>query len=126
MPFVRPRSYVRAIAAIVAIAIAGCGGDDPPVREPDRRVAIVLDDFSLTPQRVRMPAGEATFELSNEGRIGHNFHIVGRTGEPVAVTTLLPGDRESATARLRRGDYRMLCTVSNHEELGMYGTLVVR
>jgi plastocyanin len=134
MPLARPRSDVGAcrrrwatiVAAAAIVAVAGCGSDDPPARAPDRRVAMVLDDFSLTPQRVRMPAGKATFELSNEGRIGHNFHVIGRNGEPVAVTTLLPGDRETATARLRRGDYRMLCTVSNHEELGMYGTLVVR
>jgi plastocyanin len=114
------------LATAALVAVPGCGGGDPPAREPDRRVAMVLDDFSLTPQRVRMPAGEARFDLVNEGRIGHNFHVVGGSGEPVAVTTLLPGDRETATARLKHGDYRMLCTVSNHEELGMYGTLVVR
>jgi plastocyanin len=111
---------------LIIALLAGCGGDEPTVRERDGRAAIVLDDFSITPQRLRVPPGETTFELVNRGRIGHNFHVVGRGGEPVEVTTLLPGERETATARLRRGEYRMVCTVSNHEELGMYGTLVVR
>jgi uncharacterized cupredoxin-like copper-binding protein len=28
--------------------------------------------------------------------------------------------------RLRRGTYKMLCAIGNHEELGMWGTLEVR
>jgi plastocyanin len=119
---------MRAVGLLVMVmaVVAGCGGGGPTVRAPDGRVTMVLDDFSVRPQRVRVPAGEVTFQLVNRGRIGHNFHLIGSRGEPVAVTTLLPGDRETATAELERGDYRMLCTVSNHEELGMYGTLVVR
>jgi|SRR5687768_13278896 plastocyanin len=119
---------MRAVRLLVVtmLAVAGCGDSEPTTRARDGRVAIALDDFSVSPQRVRARAGETTFELVNQGRIGHNFHLIGRDGEPVAVTTLLPGDRETATARLERGDYRMVCTVSNHEELGMYGTLVVR
>jgi plastocyanin len=113
------------LVVMVMVVVAGCGGDEPSVRARDGRVAIALDDFSVSPQRVRTRPGETTFEIVNEGRIGHNFHVIGSKGEPVAVTTLLPGDRETATADLRRGTYRMLCTVSNHEELGMYGTLVV-
>jgi plastocyanin len=126
MPSVRRRSCATAAAVAALLLAAGCGGGEPTARARDGRVAITLDDFSISPQRVRMRAGEATFEIVNEGRIGHNFHVVGSKGEPVAVTTLLPGDRETATARLGRGSYRMVCTVSNHEELGMYGTLVVR
>jgi plastocyanin len=36
-----------------------------------------------------------------------------------------PG-RMTKVARVRKGDYRFFCALSNHEELGMYGTLVVR
>jgi plastocyanin len=114
------------LLAVMVLVVTGCGGGEPTARAPDGRVAITLDDFSISPQRVRARAGETTFSIVNEGRIGHNFHVIGSKGEPVAVTTLLPGDRETATADLRRGTYRMVCTVSNHEELGMYGTLVVR
>ena len=27
---------------------------------------------------------------------------------------------------LKRGTYRMVCTIANHDDLGMYGSLVVR
>ena len=115
-----------ALLAALCLALAACGGDEPVARVGDGDVAMTLDDFSLDPQRLRVPAGPTTFTITNAGRIGHNFHVIGRRGEAIAVTTLLPGDTETATANLRRGTYRMLCTVSNHEELGMYGTLVVR
>jgi plastocyanin len=30
------------------------------------------------------------------------------------------------SVKLTRGDYHYFCSVGNHEELGLYGTLVVR
>jgi plastocyanin len=120
------RRWVAATAGLVLLALAGCGGSESTTRVRDGRVRIGLDDFSIAPQRVRVPAGETSFQIVNRGRIGHNFHVVGRNGEPVEVTTLFPGERKNAAATVRRGNYRMVCTVSNHEELGMYGTLVVR
>jgi plastocyanin len=115
-----------AVLLLVCVAIAGCGGDEPTARTRDARVEIVLDDFSIRPQTIRARTGEITFVIENRGRIGHNFHLRRGAGEPLEVTTIFPGDRKTATATLARGDYRMVCTVSNHEELGMYGTLVLR
>ena len=115
-----------AVLLCIAIALAGCGGGEEVVRARDRNVRIVLDDFSIRPQTVRARAGRVTFDIVNRGRAGHNFRLRRGPGEPLKVTTLLPGDSESVTADLRAGDYRMVCTVANHEELGMYGTLVLR
>jgi hypothetical protein len=42
------------------------------------------------------------------------------------VKTLLPGTSGEATADLGKGKYDLVCILGNHEELGMYGTLVVR
>jgi plastocyanin len=42
------------------------------------------------------------------------------------VSSLLPGDSTSTRFRVRAGEYRFFCALSNHEELGMYGTLVVK
>jgi plastocyanin len=118
---------VRLIAAaLAAAALAGCGGPEPPAEARDGRVAIVLDDFFLDPQNVRAPAGRLTFEVVNRGRLGHNLRVRTEDGEPVAVPTLLPGRSDSESVTLSPGSYKMLCTVANHEELGMTGRLVVR
>jgi uncharacterized cupredoxin-like copper-binding protein len=118
---------VRALAAaLVVLALSGCGGPGQAVEAREGRVEIVLDDFLIRPQLVHASAGELTFTAANRGRVPHNFRVRARRGDPVAIATLLPGESASETVRLRRGEYRLECTVANHEQLGMYGRLVVR
>jgi plastocyanin len=120
-------ALVRVTALVVAAAwIAGCGGAEPVERVRDGRVAIALDDFFLAPQNVRARAGEIAFEVTNRGRLAHNFRLRRGRGEPLQIKTMLPGDARAASVRLRRGDYRMVCTIANHAELGMTGILLVR
>lgn len=120
------RPLLALLALSGTLALPACGGEEPVARAGDGPVAIVLDDFSITPQRVRADAGRITFRVANRGRLGHNFHLRRGAGEPLEIPTIFPGDARSATARLPRGDYRMVCTVANHEELGMTGVLVLR
>jgi plastocyanin len=123
----RPMPLVRTTAALLAaVALAGCGGSGPTVQARGQRVEIELDDFLIRPQNVRADAGELTFEITNRGRLGHNFRLRDEGREVVEVTTLLPGASATATATLRPGSYKMVCTVANHEQLGMTGRLVVR
>jgi plastocyanin len=119
---------VRPFAVLLAAAlIGGCGGSEPVSQAPDRRVEIALDDFLLRPQNVRADAGRVTFAVTNQGRLGHNLRLRGGSeGEHVVTTTLLPGKEATKSVRLAPGDYTMLCTVANHEQLGMTGRLVLR
>jgi plastocyanin len=114
------------VVTAATLALAGCGGDEPAAEARGGTVAIALDDFFVEPQDVRARAGELRFEVTNRGRLPHNFRVRDDAGERVQVRTLLPGAAKTATADLAPGDYKMLCTVANHEQLGMTGTLVVR
>jgi plastocyanin len=123
----RPMPLVRTTAALLAaVLLGGCGGAGPTVQARDQRVEIELDDFLIRPQNVRARAGELTFTVTNRGRLGHNFRLRDEGREVVEVTTLLPGESATASATLRPGSYKMVCTVANHEQLGMTGRLVVR
>lgn len=118
---------MRTLAALlICAAAAGCGGAEPPEHADDGRVRVTLDDFFLEPQRIRVRPGPTTFHVTNGGRLGHNFRLQRGGGEPLKITTLLPGESGSAEIDLRRGRYGMVCTVANHKELGMRGTLIVR
>jgi plastocyanin len=119
---------VRTTAALLAATVlAGCGGAGPSVEVRDQRAEIELDDFLIRPQNVRAQGGELTFAVANRGRLGHNLRLRGGAeGEQVVTTTLLAGDRATKTVTLAPGAYTMLCTVANHEQLGMTGRLVVR
>jgi plastocyanin len=119
---------VRTTAALLAAAVlTGCGGAGPTVQVRDQRAEIELDDFLIRPQNLRAQAGELTFAVTNTGRLGHNLRLRGGSeGEQVVTTTLLPGDGAAKAITLAPGSYTMLCTVANHEQLGMTGRLVVR
>jgi plastocyanin len=123
-----PMPLVRTLAGLLAAAlVGGCGGSEPVSQARDGQVEIALDDFLIRPQNVRAEAGRLTFQVTNGGRLGHNLRLRdGSEGEHVVTTTLLPGKDAAKSVRLAPGDYTMLCTVANHEQLGMTGRLVVR
>jgi plastocyanin len=121
-----PRPLALALAALVAFAATGCADDAPPGRAKDGTVAITLDDFLIRPQTVRAGAGRLTFRIVNRGKVGHTFHVFLGERDVLAVKTILPGGRATASATFKPGSYKMVCVLGNHEDLGMYGTLVVR
>jgi plastocyanin len=114
------------IAAAAALPAAGCGDDAPPARPQAGRLDVVLDDFLIRPQRVRARPGRIAFRAVNRGRLGHTLRVKRGDREPVAIKTLLPGERGEGSAAFARGDYKLVCILGNHEELGMYGILTVR
>jgi plastocyanin len=106
--------------------IAACGGSEKAVRAPSGKFTVTLDDYFIRPQNLRVPSGEVTITVTNEGRLGHTLRIRTRSGRNVrAFTTLEPGESKTRTAQLSRGTYTMYCVLANHEELGMYATLRV-
>jgi plastocyanin len=66
--------------------------------------------------------------VANRGRLGHTLRIRTRkTAKNVlSFTTIEPGESKTRRFRIGKGTYRVYCVLANHEELGMYGTLVVR
>ena len=128
-----PGSMVRrrALAATLAAALlaptaSGCVDDSPPAQARNGRVDVTLDDFFITPQRIRAKPGRIAFRVANRGAIGHTLRVQLGSRDVAAVRTLLPGQSATASGDFERGEYKLVCILGNHEELGMYGTLVVR
>ena len=122
----RPRILAAALAVAAALPAAGCADDSAPARVRDGRVTVTLDDFSIAPQRIRAKPGRISFRAVNRGAIGHTLRVMRSGREVAAVKTLLPGASGTGSGTFERGDYKLLCILGNHEELGMYGTLTVR
>jgi plastocyanin len=117
----------RATAALVALAVViGCGGDEPTAVVRDDTVEIAMDEFFIRPQNIEVHAGRVTIAVTDRGRLRHSFRLWGTDSAPVEIDTLFPGETVARSAELAPGEYRMVCTVSNHAELGMTGRLVVR
>ena len=119
--------HARATVALVALAVViGCGGDEPTAVVRDANVEITLDEYFIRPQNIDLRAGRATFTVADRGRLRHSFRLWGANSAPVEIETIFPGQTRTQSADLAPGEYRMVCTVSNHAELGMTGRLVVR
>jgi plastocyanin len=109
---------------LAALTATACGGT--PTAKAPPRFTITLDDYLIRPQRIQVPKGEQlTVTVVNHGRLGHTFRIRSKNHNVLAFTTIEPGETKSRSFRLGKGTYTMYCVLANHEELGMYGTLVV-
>jgi plastocyanin len=121
-------------ALALAVALPGCGGGDP-VPVDGRTLRLRLDEYRITPQDVRVDAGRLRIVATNVGRLTHNVKIVKEdpsdSEAPVeevgGTRSTQPGESAAVTFRdLEPGEYRLACTIANHDDLGQYGSLVVR
>jgi len=122
-----------AVLAVLALALGGCGDDD--VFRTDRPILrLTLDEYRVVPQSiVVVKPGLMKFDVRNSGRLTHNLAIQipeGPDGNPVEISrtaTMQPGERaEPIKVTLAPGEYRLVCTIANHDDLGQFGTLEVQ
>ena len=114
----------------------GCGGgdDDEPGRTATApaggAIEVVGDEYSFDPETliVEGASSQAQLEISlrNEGALAHNLKLMRDGSEVGGTPTFQGGETRSGTVTLEPGSYQMVCTVGNHAELGMTGTLEVR
>ena len=122
-----------AVLAVLALALGGCGDDD--VFRTDRPILrLTLDEYRVVPQSIDVvKPGRMKFDVRNSGRLTHNLAIQipeGPDGKPVEISrtaTMQPGERaEPIKVTLAPGEYRLVCTIANHDDLGQFGTLEVQ
>lgn len=122
-----------AVPCAVLLLAVGCGDDDDEERvrsvtvNPNSTLRVTGEEYSFDPSRVAVRgAGPLTIRLRNAGTLAHNLRLL-RDGEDVGGTPSFPGgETMSARVNLEHGRYEMVCTVGDHEELGMVGELTVR
>lgn len=118
-----PASSGAAASAGGSTEVATPGdGSQAPVFEG--RVEIELTDFKITPNEFTAKAGEIVFAFDNNGRYTHDFRI---EGQGIDVKAPKIGARRSRewSVTLTPGTYRISCPISNHDQRGMEGTLIV-
>jgi plastocyanin len=116
--------------AALALLVAGCGGNDKPggtVTAPaNGNVRVTGKEYSFDPSTIVVRgAGSVRLTLDNKGSLAHNIKVE-KDGRVIGGTQAFPaGESRSATVPLTSGTYEFLCTVGDHAELGMKGTLKV-
>ena len=125
---------LAALALALGGGLAACGEDDP-VRIEERTLRVELDEFRIIPEDVSVASGRLRIVATNIGRLTHNLKVVkedeqDREAPPTEIGgtgTAQPGETATFTFDdLPPGEYRIVCTITNHDDLGQYGELIVR
>lgn len=119
----------------LALVTASCGGDD------EGGVGATLADFSITLDSNSAPAGEVTFDVTNEAEQTHEFVVfqtdlaedqlptdengdVDEAGEGVTlvdeIEDIESGSSQSLTVNLDAGSYVLICNLPGHYAQGMH------
>jgi uncharacterized cupredoxin-like copper-binding protein len=128
------RRLIATAALALAIALAGCGGDDdgsqessPPSSTAAERVDVTETDFKLDPANPTIDKpGDVAFRVSNDGAVEHSLEVEGPNGESELEQSLKPGDSGTLEVKLDKpGKYEWYCPIGNHRQLGMEGEVTV-
>jgi plastocyanin len=130
------RTLLTALAlAPLALGLTACGGDDdssgggpPKTFQKGQTVAVKGSEYKFDPGTVTVEGGGGgvAISLENTGSLAHNLRLL-KGGDDVGGTpTFTGGETKSANVDLQPGEYEMICTVGDHADLGMKGTLTVK
>jgi plastocyanin len=119
------------VLALCSLPVLGCGKDDTPGRTvtvpANAKLRVVADEYRFDPSTIVLEGGGTlTLTLQNKGSLAHNLKVLRDDREVDGTPTLPAGRRASTRLDLEPGNYRIICSVGDHEQLGMTGTLRVR
>jgi plastocyanin len=138
---VRLRNILPMLLVIVAVGVAaGCGGDD----DDDETAAttattteaggggggqtVEMTEFEFEPNDLTASQGD-TITAENTGSTVHNLTIEEGSDPEQASTEVAAtpdvdaGQSGELTVDADPGEYSIVCTIANHRELGMIGTI---
>ncbi len=124
--------------ALACAALAGTYGASPATPAGSQAstatrttaVGVGLREYRVALYRSRVLPGRVRLNLENLGEDGHDLRVTGPSGEASAVRRtspeVKPGARYTLKVTLRRrGLYRLVCTLGDHEARGMVARLRV-
>ena len=125
----------RALPVLIALAIAlaGCGDEGSGSKgsvtvDSGQPVRVKAYEYGFDPGTITVRGGGGgpiRFELVNNGSLPHDLHV--RKGDDEIGGTEAIGDGENTTASVPvpPGEYEFYCSIGDHADLGMTGTLTV-
>lgn len=122
------RALRLAVAALVLAVVAACSSNPSANETSPPADAVLIEvsavEFAFSLSDTPTSAGAYTFELTNDGTMGHDLVIEGPGG--LAGTEIVnPGETTEVTLELEPGEYTMYCSVGNHRAQGMEVTFTV-
>jgi plastocyanin len=134
----RPLLTVLLALGALALFVGGCGGDDDDDSAATEATtteeaatggggatSVSMTEYAFDPSDLTASEG-GVIEVTNDGEIPHNLTV---EGQDLATSDLESGASQqlplgNGTA-LPAGNYEIVCTIGDHAEQGMTGTLTV-
>jgi uncharacterized cupredoxin-like copper-binding protein len=108
-------------------------------------VKVTLKEWTLTPDKASVPAGDITFSATNSGTIDHEFVVFKTDLAPDAlklsgtavdeaasgqtkvdeIAEFAPGTTKTLTLNLQPGKYVLICNVAGHYQRGVSSAFTV-
>lgn len=131
----RPLVALALAAGTGVLALAGCGGAADSFSTDRPAVRFALDEYRITPQDVTISRKRVKIIARNTGILVHNLIVqvpnTERGERPVEIArtpSAQPGETVEVkieAADLEPGTYELVCSISNHDDLGQFGRLTV-
>jgi len=109
------------VLVLLGAAMSACGG-----LQTGTRLDIVATEYAFDPATVVLDAHTIGFSIRNQGQIEHDFELIGADGVVTHVEAIQPGLNGGVSITVKPGSYRFVCTIEDHAQRGMSGTLTVR
>jgi hypothetical protein len=123
-----PITFVRTGATLGALAslltLSACERDEH-LRFSGDRLDLRMREYRILPQQPSIAPGRITIRVRNDGVQAHRLAI-GEGRNAIRQTPLIaPGHSARLEITLPEGSYRLFCSLSNHDTLGMTADLDV-
>jgi uncharacterized cupredoxin-like copper-binding protein len=115
--------WILRFAALLVLLGATCGACSSLT---GARFDIIAMEYSFDPATIPTDAHTVEFALRNQGQIEHDFEVIGGQGIVAHIDVVPPGITRATAVDLKPGEYRFICTIEDHAQRGMTGTLTVR
>jgi uncharacterized cupredoxin-like copper-binding protein len=113
----------------------------PPPAAVAHASAVTLSEFNVAPKPTQVASGRVTFNVSNAGRVEHEF-VVLKTSKPASdllkngradetgnvgeIGSVKPGQTKALNLDLAAGHYALICNLPGHYAAGQYADLTVK
>lgn len=124
----KPRTAATLACSAACAAVLAAPAAAPAVPADARAAAKTLTlsapasgALRISPAAISAPAGTIVLRLRNPSKVPHNIALGSKAG---AIVTR--GGTSRISVRLKKGKFTYYCSVGNHRQQGMRGTLTVK
>ncbi len=155
----RPATMLAAFMLIAAVGLTACGSSSKSASSStpaattaaatttatggSGTVPVTLSEFKIMPAVASAPAGRVVFDVTNSGKVKHQFTII-KTPKPASavlskqnpdddipgakgeIASIAPGATKKLVVKdLKAGHYALVCALPGHYQSGMYSDFTV-